>query len=72
MADIRQKESTHGRRSLPRAAQQQVRLSHCNAAGKGEKRLREKSVIIVNALPPSLLIYHRRGRAARGKSYGEK
>ena len=54
-------EHGRGRRSLPRAAEQPVRLSHCNAAGKGEKRLREKSVIIVNALPPSLLIYHRGG-----------
>ena len=72
MADIRQKQSTNEGVCLPRTAQQPVRLSHCNAAGKGEKRLREKSVIIVNALPPSLLIYHRRGRAARGKSYGEK
>ena len=58
-------EHGRGRRSLPRAAEQPVRLSHCNAAGKGEKRLREKSVIIVNALPPSLLIYHRGGGEER-------
>ena len=72
MADIRQKQSTNEGVCHAPHSSKSVRLSDCNAAGKGEKRLREKSVIIVNALPPSLLIYHRRGRAARGKSYGEK
>ena len=69
MADIRQKQSTDdGVCHAPHSshASQSVTLQ-CRGEGRGEKRLREKSVIIVNALPPSLLIYHRGGGGAAGK-----